>query len=80
MKVQTVYALRSHELTFKAPITKSCMFLLFLNNFEASLTDSVDADQTAPVEAVRSESTLSAFKFMLNNKQTLSNVFILLAF
>ena len=44
------------------------------------LTNSVDADQTAPVEAVRSESTLSAFIFMLSNKQTLLDVFILLVF
>ena len=51
-----------------------------LNNFDASLTDSVDQDQTAPKGAVLSGSTLFAFIFMLNNNQTLSNVVILLAF
>ena len=48
MKVLAVYTLTSHELTLKAHITKSCMFLLF----EASLTNSVDPDQTAPPDRI----------------------------
>ena len=43
MKVLAVNTLTSHVLTLKVHITKSCMFLLF----EASLTNSVDPDQTA---------------------------------
>ena len=49
MKIQTVYALNSHLLTFKVHITKSCMLLLSAEIFEASSTNSVDPDQTAPV-------------------------------
>ena len=71
MKVQTLYALTSYASTFKAPISKSCMFLLFAEQFEASLTNSVDADQTAPVGSVQSGSTLFVSIFMLNNNQTL---------
>ena len=71
MKVQTLYALTSHALTFKAPISKSCMFCCMLNHFEAYLTNSVDADQTTPVGAVRSGSTLSVSIIMSNNKQRL---------
>ena len=41
-----------YVLGFQAPITKSCMFCCLLNNFEASLTNSVDADQTVPIGAV----------------------------
>ena len=72
MKMLTVYTLNSHVLTLKAHITKSCMFLLSPETFETSLTNSVDPDQTAP--------TLLASILMLNNKQTLSNVAILLGF
>ena len=53
MKVLTVYALISPDvLTLKACISKSCMFLLSAETFEASLTNSVDPDQTAPIGAV----------------------------
>ena len=52
IKVQTLYALTSHALTFKAGISKRCMFCCLLNNVEASLTNSVDAYQTAPVGAI----------------------------
>ena len=70
MKVKTLYSLTSHALTYKAPISKKVYgFCCLLNNFEAFLTNSVDADQTAPVGAVRSGSTLSVSIFMLNNKQ-----------
>ena len=43
-----------------------------MNNFEASLANSVDADQTAPVGAIRSGPKLSVSIVMLNNKQMLS--------
>ena len=51
MKILTVYTLNSHLLTLKRIITKY-MFLSFTKIFEASLTNSVDPDQTAPVGAV----------------------------
>ena len=44
MKIPTVYTLNSHFLT----LTK-CMFLSSTKIFEASQTNSVDPDQTAPV-------------------------------
>ena len=47
--------------------------------FEASSTNRVDPDQTAPV-AVRSVSKLFASILMLTNKQTFSDAVILLAF
>ena len=50
---------------------KVVCFCCLLNNFEASLTNSVDADQTAPVGSVRSGSTLFVSIFMLNNNQKL---------
>ena len=50
---------------------KGVCFCCLLNNFEASLTNSVDADQTAPVGSVQSGSTLFVSIFMLNNYQTL---------
>ena len=50
------------------------MFLSSTKIFDASQTNSVDPDQTAP------RSTLFAPILMLNKKQTLSNVVILLAF
>ena len=46
------HSMKVYALTFKAPITKSCIFCCLLNNFKASLTNSVDADQTVPVGAV----------------------------
>ena len=52
MKVLTVYTLTSHVLNLKANITKSRMFCCLLKHFEASLTNSVDPDQTAPIGAV----------------------------
>ena len=60
------------ELTFingkplKPIITKCMGFLLSTKIFEASLTNSVDPDQTAPVGAVRSGSTMFASMLMLN--------------
>ena len=53
MKVQTLYALTLYALTLKAPISKNVCFDGLLNNFEASLTNSVDAIHIAPVGAVR---------------------------
>ena len=50
---------------------KVVCFCCLLNNFEASLTNSVDADQTAPAGSVRSGSTLFVSIFMLNDNQTL---------
>ena len=50
MKVLTVYTLTSHVLTLKVHIT-NCFYCL-LNHFEASLTNSVDPDQTAPIGEV----------------------------
>ena len=49
MKIRTVYALNSHLLTLKVHITKTCMPLSSAEIFEASLTNSVDQDQTASV-------------------------------
>ena len=72
MKVQILYALTFYAFPFKAPISiKVVCFCCLLNNFEASLTNSADADQTAPVGSVRSGSTLFVSIFMLNNNQTL---------
>ena len=42
------------------------MFLSSNKIFEASQTNSVDPDQTAPVGAVESGSTMFAFMLMLN--------------
>ena len=51
MKFLTVYTLNSHLLTLKAHIHK--MYVLSSTKiFEASQTNSVDPNQTAPVEAV----------------------------
>ena len=47
-----VHPLNSHLLTLKAHITKSRMLLSSAEIFEASLTNSVDSDQIAPVGAV----------------------------
>ena len=58
MKVLTVYILTSHVLTLKAHITKVVYFCCLLKHFEASLTNSIDPDQTAPIGAVLSGSTL----------------------
>ena len=43
---------------------------------EAFLTNSVDSDQTAPVGAVRSGSTLFASVLMLTNNKNFSDVII----
>ena len=65
-------------ITLKAPITpKVICFCHLLKCFEASLTNSVDPDQTAPV---RSGSTLFASILSLTNKKTFSDADILLAF
>ena len=64
------YTLNSH-------IIKSCMLFSSAEIFEASLTNSVDPDQPA-VGAVWSGSTLFAFILMLINKQTFSDVIIIL--
>ena len=52
MKILTIYRLNSLLLTLKAHITKNCMLLSSAEIFEASLTKSIDQDQTAPVGAV----------------------------
>ena len=53
MNIVIVYTLNSHLLTLKAPITtKVVCFCRLQKCFEASLTNSVDPDQTAPVGAV----------------------------
>ena len=44
--------LTSHVLTLKAHITICRMFCCLLKHFEASLTNSVDPDQIAPIGAV----------------------------
>ena len=44
------------------------------------MANSVDPDQTAPIGAICSGSTLFASTLMLNNKQPLLKVVILLAF
>ena len=79
MKVLTVHVdpLTSHVLTLKAHITKSRLVSCLLKHFEASLTNSVDPDQTAPISLIWS--TPFASLLMLNNKQ-ISKVVILLEF
>ena len=59
--------------TLKAHITKSLIFFCccLFQHLEASLTYSVDPDQTAPIGTVWSGFTLFASFLMLNNKQTL---------
>ena len=47
MKILTVYIMNSHLLTLKAH-SHQLMFLSFIKIFEASKTNSVDPDQTAP--------------------------------
>ena len=74
MKILNVYTLHLHLLTLKARITKSYMLLSSAEIiFEVSLTNSVDQDQTGY------GSTLFASIHMLTNKQTFSDVNILLA-
>ena len=81
MKILTVYTLNSHLLSLKAHISqKSRMLLSFVEIFEASLTNSVAQDQTAPTGSVGSGSTLFAYILVLTNKHTFSDVVILLAF
>ena len=56
------------------------MLLSSVETFEAFLTNSVYQDQTVPVGAVLSGSTLFASIFyMLSTKQTFQDVIILLA-
>ena len=52
MKILTENTLNSHLLTLKEHITKRCMLLSSAENFEASLTNSVDSDQTALVSLI----------------------------
>ena len=52
MKILIVYTLNSHLLTLKAHSTKNVYFLSSTKLFEASLINSVNPDQTAPVGAV----------------------------
>ena len=52
MKILTVYTLNSHLLTLKVHITSYNMLLLSAEIFEASLTNSADPDQNAPLGAV----------------------------
>ena len=53
MKIRTVYTLNSHLLTLKAHNHKMYMYVSSSTKiFEASYTNSVDPDQTAPVGAV----------------------------
>ena len=73
--------MNSHLLTLKAHITKNRMLLSSAGIFEASLTNSVDPDQSAPVRgAVFFGSTLFASTYMFANKQKFSDVVTLLAF
>ena len=58
----------------------SCMLLSSTEIFEASMTNIVDPDQTAPVGAVWYGSTLFASLLALTNKQTSSGAVNLLAF
>ena len=67
MKILTVYALNSHFLTLTAHDHK--MYVLSSTKiFEASQTNSVHPDQTAPVGAVLSGSTLFFSMLMLNRQ------------
>ena len=73
-------SLNSHVLTLKVHVKTVVCFCCLLKHFEASLTNSVDPGQTAPIGAFLSGSTLFVFILMSNYKQTLSSVVILLAF
>ena len=74
-----IYTVNSHLLTLKAHITIKSHAYAFAEIFEASLTNSVDPDLTAPVVgAVRSRSTL--FASILMSKFSDVRVVILLAF
>ena len=66
MKILTVYILNSHLLTLKAHIHKMHVFLLSTKICEASYTNNAEPDQTAPIGAVRSWSTMFASMLMLN--------------
>ena len=66
MKILTVYTLNSHLLTLKAHNHKMHVFLASTKIFEASQTNSVDPDQSAPVGAVWSVSIMFAPMLMLN--------------
>ena len=67
----------SHLLTLKAHITKSCMFFLSAEICKAFSTNSVDPDQTEQSDL--GPLCLPLYILMLTNKQTFSNVVILLA-
>ena len=69
-----IYTLNSHLLALKAHFIIKSHAYAFVEIFEASSTNSVDPDLTAPVGAVRSRSTL--FASILMSKL----VVILLAF
>ena len=60
MKVQTVYALSSHALTFKAPITKSCMFLLFAEQFRSLFKDK----DYCPIEIIKGLTDKGQFQYL----------------
>ena len=65
MKILTVYTLNSHLLNLTAHNHK--MYVLLSTKIcEASKTNSADPDQTAPVGAVGSGSTMFASMLMLN--------------
>ena len=49
LKILTIYTLNSQLLTLKGHIIKKGLLLASAEIFEASLTNSVDPDQTAPV-------------------------------
>ena len=66
MKILTVYTLNSYLLTLKPHTHKINVFLSSTKIVEASETNSVDPDQTAPVGAVWSGSTMFASMLMLN--------------
>ena len=66
MKILTVYRLTSHLLTLKAHYHKMFAFMSSTKIFEVSYLNSEDPDQTAPVGAVRSGSTMLTSMLMLN--------------
>ena len=66
MKILTVYTLNSHVLTLKSHNHKMYVFLSSTKIVEASQTNIVDPDQTAPVGAVWSGLTMFASMLMLN--------------
>ena len=61
-----IYTLNSHLLALKAHFIIKSHAYAFVEIFEASSTNSVDPDLTAPVGAVRSRSTLFALYLCQN--------------